>query len=99
MACEICGRSSCTRSFHNLEAQQAFDERQRMSSDVGVLRCNLQDAIAKLWSIRRETIEECAAILDENARYFTGIDASVVGALHAGATAIRALAEEKELAQ
>ena len=45
---------------------------------------------------RRKTIEECAAILDENARYFTGIDASVVGALHAGAAEIRALAEDKE---
>ena len=26
MACEICGRNSCTRSFHSLEEQSAFDE-------------------------------------------------------------------------
>lgn len=26
MACEICGRSSCTRSFHSLEAQEEFDK-------------------------------------------------------------------------
>lgn len=25
MACEICGRNSCTRSFHSLEEQEAFD--------------------------------------------------------------------------
>lgn len=25
MACEICGRSSCTRSFHSLEEQESFD--------------------------------------------------------------------------
>ena len=25
MSCEICGRSSCTRSFHSLEEQEAFD--------------------------------------------------------------------------
>ena len=25
MACEICGRTSCTRSFHSLEEQEAFD--------------------------------------------------------------------------
>ena len=25
MSCEICGRSSCTRSFHSLEAQEEFD--------------------------------------------------------------------------
>lgn len=25
MACEICGRTSCTRSFHSLEEQEEFD--------------------------------------------------------------------------
>jgi hypothetical protein len=25
MSCEICGRSSCTRSFHSLESQNEFD--------------------------------------------------------------------------
>lgn len=26
MACQICGRNSCTRSFHSLEEQAQFDE-------------------------------------------------------------------------
>lgn len=26
MACEICGRNSCTRSFHALDEQNNFDE-------------------------------------------------------------------------
>lgn len=26
MGCEICGRSSCTSSFHSLEEQSNFDE-------------------------------------------------------------------------
>ena len=26
MACEICGRSNCTKSFHSLESQKDFDE-------------------------------------------------------------------------
>ena len=25
MACEICGKSSCTRCFHSLEEQEEFD--------------------------------------------------------------------------
>lgn len=25
MSCELCGRSSCTRSFHSLEEQETFD--------------------------------------------------------------------------
>ena len=25
MSCEICGRNSCTRSFHSLEMQEGFD--------------------------------------------------------------------------
>ena len=27
MACEICGRSSCTRSFHSLQDQEDFDNK------------------------------------------------------------------------
>ena len=26
MACEICGRSNCSRCFHSVEEQQNFDE-------------------------------------------------------------------------
>jgi len=26
MACEICGRNNCCRSFHSLEEQQRFDD-------------------------------------------------------------------------
>lgn len=26
MGCEICGRGSCTRSFHSLEEQSSFDD-------------------------------------------------------------------------
>ena len=26
MACEICGKNSCTRSFHSIEVQESFDE-------------------------------------------------------------------------
>jgi len=25
MACEICGRQACSRCFHSIEAQEAFD--------------------------------------------------------------------------
>jgi len=35
--------------------------------------------------IRRETINECVSVLIENAKHFTGIGASVAGALHAAA--------------
>lgn len=28
MACEICGRSDCTRCFHSIEEQERFDEEQ-----------------------------------------------------------------------
>ena len=54
MACEICGRSSCTRSFHSLEAQREFDERQEMSSDVEDLRLELQGARVELKAIHEE---------------------------------------------
>jgi hypothetical protein len=39
MACEICGRNSCTRSFHALDEQKAFDEvadnvKDRMKAEI-----------------------------------------------------------------
>lgn len=48
MSCEICGRSACIRSFHSLESQALFDERQSMPDDVETLRRDLQDALARI---------------------------------------------------
>ena len=53
MSCEICGRSSCTRSFHSLEAQELFDEmngkdRDDLINDVVELRAKLAAAREKL---------------------------------------------------
>lgn len=31
MGCEICGRNSCTKSFHSIEEQQSFD---KMADDI-----------------------------------------------------------------
>ena len=28
MACKICGRNSCTESFHSIEEQEKFEEEQ-----------------------------------------------------------------------
>lgn len=49
MSCEICGRSSCTRSFHSIEAQEDFDARKEMSDDVETLRCDELLAAAKAY--------------------------------------------------
>lgn len=42
MACEICGRNSCTRSFHSIKEQERFDDRQKMSNNVDDLRVEIQ---------------------------------------------------------
>lgn len=54
MSCEICGRNSCTRSFHSLREQEAFDSRQGMSSDVEELRIDLQNERAEAEDLRTE---------------------------------------------
>ena len=54
MSCEICGRSSCTRSFHTLEAQERYDERMKMSDDVDDLRVALQDAYEEIKRLELE---------------------------------------------
>ena len=38
MACEICNRSSCTRSFHLLESQEDFDRQRALSKSVKEFR-------------------------------------------------------------
>lgn len=43
MSCKICNRSSCTESFHSLEEQEAWEERQTMSDDVDTLRRACQE--------------------------------------------------------
>ena len=43
MSCEICKRGACTRSFHSIEEQERFDERQGMSSDIDILREQIQN--------------------------------------------------------
>lgn len=61
--CEICGKSSCTRSFHSLEAQEKFDRRKEMSNDVDVLKMQLQDAQEELETLKRE-LEEARMEID-----------------------------------
>lgn len=48
MACEICGRNSCTRSFHDFSEQRSFDEiadtvKDRMKSYLKYQMESLQD--------------------------------------------------------
>ena len=33
MACEICGRNACTKSFHSLREQEEFDNVKKMDHD------------------------------------------------------------------
>lgn len=51
MSCEICGRSSCIRSFHSLEQQERFDKKQSMSDNIDDLReeiLSLEEEIYRL---------------------------------------------------
>lgn len=52
--CEICRRTSCTRSFHSLDEQERFDERQEMTDDVDELRREVQDLKEELKTARLE---------------------------------------------
>lgn len=58
MACEICHRSSCTRSFHSLEEQELFDERQTMSDDVDDLRRDVQNYRCEIKRIANDYIPD-----------------------------------------
>jgi len=52
------------------------------SEEKAIIAWNVRPDEAR---VRRETIKECASVLTESANPFTGINASVVGALYAAA--------------
>ncbi len=58
MSCRICGRSSCTESFHTLEQQELFEQRQAMPDDVDLLRRMVQEAAAEILSLKAELASE-----------------------------------------
>jgi len=62
MSCEICGRSTCTRSFHSLEAQREFDDIAEKVKDR--MKYILLRKINKLVFIRTEK-EEIYVKLDD----------------------------------
>lgn len=56
MACEICGRSNCCRSFHSLEEQRKFDEIIDPYKDN--LEGNFNSEIRRLDRYYKEDIED-----------------------------------------
>lgn len=58
MGCEICGRSSCTRSFHDLNEQQDFDNIADKIKDT--MRDSLKSKINRLCG---ETINEAEYVM------------------------------------
>ena len=43
MACEICGNTACSRSFHSIEEQEKFDAYSRMDLAELVRECMAKD--------------------------------------------------------
>lgn len=50
MACEICGKNSCTRSFHTIEVQNEFDE----------IADNVKDRMRNMIKARIERLNDMA---------------------------------------
>ena len=57
MSCKICGRSSCTESFHSLDEQALFEQREAMPDDVALLRRMVQVAAADLVAAKADEWE------------------------------------------
>jgi hypothetical protein len=49
MSCSICGRGSCTKSFHSIEEQEKHDKYADMSEDRLIRECvDLSDEVSNL---------------------------------------------------
>lgn len=62
MACEICGRNSCTRSFHSLENQSEYDE--QVDKVKGGLKDKLLSGLKRLQDYYDEEDVHCASVSD-----------------------------------
>ena len=62
MACEICGRNSCTRSFHSLEEQSEYDE--QVDQVKGSIRNKLLSGLKSLTDYYSEEDIHCVSVSD-----------------------------------
>jgi hypothetical protein len=69
MACEICGRNNCTRSFHPLGEQSSFDDIADEVKDR--MRAVLKDRISRLKDFGQDTdkylvdVSDVISIIDD----------------------------------
>lgn len=64
MACELCGRSACTRCFHSLSDQEDFDN--KGNNILGSVRGKTVDnSWNEGWNRRTEGVEPSSALLRE----------------------------------
>jgi hypothetical protein len=81
MACEICGRCSCTRCFHSLEEQDEFDNKTgryspNLKFKIHFARCDYEDAFiiegSSVEEIQTKTNQELTkrGISEENGYHF-----------------------------
>ena len=68
MSCRICGRSSCTESFHSLEEQELFAQRKSMPDDVDLLRRMVQEGAREIVELKSE-VERLQAELREKSGF------------------------------
>lgn len=78
MSCEICGRGSCTRSFHSLAAQEAFDNGEtEEESRIADLERRLREAEQRQRGYEQEADRLTSrALAAERARDEAGRDAA-----------------------
>ena len=62
MACEICGRGACTRSFHSLREQEDFDNPQQIE-EIAALESRVRELEGEN-ALMREAIEKAIEHLD-----------------------------------
>lgn len=54
MSCRICKRATCTESFHSIEEQELFAQREAMPDDIDQLRCMVQQACMEITEAKKE---------------------------------------------
>lgn len=76
MSCQICKRSACTESFHSLEEQELFAQRESMPDDTDLLRRMVQEGAAEILVLKAE-MESAATRLDEYADAMAFLDRKI----------------------
>ncbi len=89
MACEICGRGNCTRSFHSLEEQERHDTRKEYEARGECFDCSEHEEEIERLEEKVERLREALLAIQQRADENQNDRETVYAMYHLAANALK----------